>query len=513
MAADAQARAGGIRIGMSLADARARLPGLRALATDPERDRRAFERLAHHGRRFGPVVALDGEDGILVDVTGCASLFGGEEALRARAVATFETMGWTVSAAIATGARAASLWARFGGGGVLPEDERSRLEELPIAALGLGEELAAALRRLGLHRIGELRRFPRPALRKRFGEALTSRIEALFGHAERPPRPLPEPPSFETGAHLPEPTRDRAVIERMLRRALEALCRSLERAGRGVLRCELRLVDAAGRGREFRLDLLEPVRDPAFLAQLLRLRCESLEHRMPEEGIERILLRAVRTAPIVPRSGRLAAEPAEERRRAVRRLIERLRQRFGPDRVLRLVPEARFFPERAATAQPWRDGRQEHGGWFAPGPRPLRLFVRPQDIEVLATVPDGPPHRLLWNGRSLRILAAAGPERLLPEWWRDEDAAVRTRDYWRVVTDDGHELWLFREGLYGDAAPPRWRLHGAFDGALPQAGVRPETGAEPEVRSSRAMAAPPPVPRPEGGRDAFAVRGKRRYGS
>ena len=92
--------------------------------------------------------------------------------------------------------------------------------------------------------------------------------------------------------------------------------------------------------------------------------------------------------------------------------------------------------------------------------RPLRLFARPEPVEAVAEVPDGPPARFRWRRALYRVARAEGPERIAAEWWRDDDL---TRDYFRVEDDAGHRFWLFREGLYGrETTAPRWYMHGVF---------------------------------------------------
>jgi protein ImuB len=97
--------------------------------------------------------------------------------------------------------------------------------------------------------------------------------------------------------------------------------------------------------------------------------------------------------------------------------------------------------------------------------RPLFLLDPPELVEVLAEVPDGPPHRFRWRRRQHRIALAEGPERIAPEWWRSRSGRLdsgHTRDYWRVEDEGGRRFWLFRAGFYGAAAPPRWYMHGLF---------------------------------------------------
>ena len=98
-----------------------------------------------------------------------------------------------------------------------------------------------------------------------------------------------------------------------------------------------------------------------------------------------------------------------------------------------------------------------------PPDRPLRLFARPEPVEVMAEVPEGPPLRFRWRRAMHEVARAEGPERIAPEWWRAEDIGRATRDYFRVEDAEGRRYWLFREGLYGrETASPVWYVHGLF---------------------------------------------------
>lgn len=98
-----------------------------------------------------------------------------------------------------------------------------------------------------------------------------------------------------------------------------------------------------------------------------------------------------------------------------------------------------------------------------PPDRPLRLFAHPEPVEVMAEVPEGPPLRFRWRRVMHEVARAEGPERIAPEWWRQEDSARSTRDYFRVEDAEGRRYWLFREGLYGrETASPLWYVHGLF---------------------------------------------------
>ncbi len=75
---------------------------------------------------------------------------------------------------------------------------------------------------------------------------------------------------------------------------------------------------------------------------------------------------------------------------------------------------------------------------------------------------DGsPPAMFSWRGRVHQLRRIDGPERISPEWWRqDRNWVGGARDYWRIEDAEGHRLWLFREG--GGAEESRWFVHGFF---------------------------------------------------
>src|SRR2546430_5479615 len=78
-----QARAQGVRAGLSLAQARALCPGLVNAEHDAARDAKALEALGRWMMRFTPTVQV-AEGGIFLDVTGTQRLYGSLENLLER---------------------------------------------------------------------------------------------------------------------------------------------------------------------------------------------------------------------------------------------------------------------------------------------------------------------------------------------------------------------------------------------------------------------------------------------
>ena len=120
------------------------------------------------------------------------------------------------------------------------------------------------------------------------------------------------------------------------------------------------------------------------------------------------------------------------------------------------------IPEHAVVAEPAVRGepraQKAESAFVSESPsRPLRLFERPEPIETLAEVPDGPPLRFRWRRMLHEVAAIEGPERIAAPWWRA--AGAPTRDYFRAEDSLGRRYWLYREG-------PLWPRDGAGEMVL-----------------------------------------------
>src|SRR5262249_37652331 len=127
-------------------------------------------------------------------------------------------------------------------------------------------------------------------------------------------------------------------------------------------------------------------------------------------------------------------------------VIDTLSNRLGANRVSCVAPFASHVPERAVRRMPPLPVRRPAWVDDPAAPRPIRLLRRPEEIEVIAPVPDDPPIRFSWRGVAHRVHAAAGPERIATEWWCDRQPGRRPetdliRDYYRVEDSDGARFW------------------------------------------------------------------------
>jgi protein ImuB len=460
---DAHAERAGLRRGQALAEARAMIPELVSIEEDRAADAALLAAIADWADRYTPLVALDGDDGLMLDIAGVAHLFGGEEALAADIIVRLRAQGFATRAAIADTPGAAFAAARFGGPPVVAADaQAAMLAALPVMALRLPFETVAAMDRVGLKRIGQIADAPRGPLAARFGNALLMRLDQALGRLEESINPRRPPPVFIAERRFAEPITHQDDIQRVLAALAERLAASLEEKAEGARELELALFRVDGAVKRIGVGASRPVRAPRLIGELFREKFAGSEDEIDAGfGFDVIRLSVLATERVVPAQSDLSGGAAGAA--DLDRLVDRIGARLSQAEIGRLSPVDSHWPERgvaivAASAAPvWEVAPED-----MPIDRPLRLFARPEPVEAMAEVPDGPPVRFRWRRALYLVVRAEGPERIAPEWWRGAEDQP-TRDYFRIEDESGHRFWLFREGLYGfESAAPRWFMHGVF---------------------------------------------------
>lgn len=502
----------GLSRGQALTDARAICPFIEVLAEDPDADCLLAEAIADCCDRYTPLVAVEtsaslnalnmNEYGLMLDITGCAGLFGGEKSLLGDLLARLFHQGFCATAAIAATPGAAWAISRYDpatrrgsspagqtdktgeidktGDFIIPATAtREALSPLPLAALRLDPETLSGLARVGLRLIGQLMARPRAPLARRFGKLLMLRLDQALGTVEEAISPRLPVPELTAERRLAEPIGRMEDIEFLIERLAGHLCESLEKRGQGARIIDLALFRTDGKVMRAGVGTSRPVREASAFLLLFRERLAALHDDFdPGLGFETIRL-SVSAAQIVKESepGFLSADP-----RPVTDLVDRLGARLGISSILRSVAADTHLPERGEILLPAsHDARQNaHQNTMPetieplsgledapvqnalPPTRPLRLFAHPEPVETIAQIPDGPPIRFRWRRVLHEILHAEGPERIADEWWARTDTRM-TRDYYRIEDRQGYRYWIFREGLYGaETSNPRWFMHGLF---------------------------------------------------
>lgn len=466
----------GVAPGMTLAHARALLPRSLGeplvLEHDPQRDQQSLGRLARWATRLAPKVQVDGEDGLLMDVTGCDRLYHGERNLLTQLLTALARLGFTATAIIAPTFGAAWALARHdhdhafkraqqhgkneSRSGIIERLDQvvAAISSLPVAALRIDEETVHSLLEVGINHIGELLNVPRSQLPSRFSDDLMLRMDQALGRAMETIHPIRVPQVVRVDRAFDGPVKNVQAIQMGTRQLLESFATKLLECESGVLSLRLTLHRCESEAVILSLSVSRGTRDVAHLWQLL---FPQLEKANLGHGVEAIELRAMETVRLPHRQrhesqwgGDVASGEAHEEERG--RVLDVLMQRLGRDRVLRFEPAQSHLPERAARHVPMDHHAIKQAEPPPPRDRPTQLFDRPQPIEVQALTPDGPVSQVMWKGRSLQVESCIGPERLTSEWWRQQ---TDSRDYFAVRIHTGIHLWLFR-----DARSGRWFVHG-----------------------------------------------------
>lgn len=504
----AAARAG-LASGMTLAAARALVPELVVADADAGAEQADLEALARWATRWTPWAAparaaCSGGAALMLDVTGCAHLFGGEQVLLDDIAFKLRRLGLSVGLAMASTPGAA--WAlathhpHAGTGLVVQAGEvRAAVTGLPVEALRIDAAQAHGLRALGLKRIGAVAGLAPAAIARRFGAGLVRALDRALGVEDEVVNPLAQVLPCRVRLRLAEPLMSLEGLEIGLGKAVGELAALLEDRCEGARQMQIGFYRVDGVLFTLSAGAARAHRDATVWTRLLS-HCLSRDGEKFDLGFGVDLIEAA--VPVLePMVGETVdldpvAAAAMKSADAVHRLAERLSARIGASRVSRMVAVDSWVPEKtqvlvpAVTSSPKRSlgevvGRTGGGVWhkqalsLASTPsiafsdsspasegagtgRPPLLLATPEPVDAIAEVPDGPPRLFRWRRQPFKVTRADGPERLICD-------SPEPRDYYCVETDQGRRFWMFRQGLPGtppahlpqqeEPRPPRWYLH------------------------------------------------------
>jgi protein ImuB len=447
----------GIDTGMSVADARALIPALEVLDDSTEITNRLLTGLAEWCSRYTPSVAADPPNGLLLDVTGCAHLWGGEMEYITGMSNRIKYFGYDIRAAMADTIGAAWAAARFGKNITVIESgqQSEALILLPPAALRLEAPAIERLEKLGLRQISQFINMPRSALRRRFGSSLLQRLDQALGHEEELIIPINPIEAYHERLPCLELIVTATGIEIALQRLLDAVCHRLQKDQKGLRSASFKGYRMDGKIQEISIGTNRASCNSKHLFKLFETRIETIE---PALGIELFTLDALKVEALPAMQENLWENTMSLDNIDLCELLDRIGGKIGAANIQRYIPAAHYWPERSfdnassineILPATWKSGR----------PRPLQLFSRPEPIEVTAPIPDYPPMLFRYKGKLHKIIKADGPERIEAEWWLQDG---QHRDYYCVEDEDGYRYWLFRAGHYDEAKSYQWFIHGFF---------------------------------------------------
>ncbi len=347
----------------------------------------------------------------MLDITGCAHLWGGEEKLLADALRRLRSHGFDVTGAIAGTIGGAWAAARFGQsktGTIIPTGAVSgALAGLPVQALRIDAATADGLQRLGLRKIGDLYPMKRAGLAQRFGAGLIARLDRPWAAPPRRSRRSCRRRSTGSASASPNRSRLRNRSTACPRFLVERLSRELAEHQRGARALKLSAYRIDGVVSTLTIGTARASAEPRHLFHLI---AEKLERIDPGPGIEFMSLAAERTEVVTAlQSGMIDMDEAAISAADLAPLMDRLANRLGAERLGRPVPVESHVPERAVKLVAPLAEAKKKTQWPNLPPRPTRLLPNPEPIEVMAPVPDDPPitfigaaSRTVSSGRKVR---------------------------------------------------------------------------------------------------------------
>ncbi len=440
---------------MVLADCKAIFPELLAIKSEPGRAEKILYALAEWCIGYTPFVAVDLPDGLILDTSGCTHLFGGEIAYIENLKTRLGAYGYYVQIAIADTIGTAYATARFGNNltNVIPGGQAQALRKLPPAALRLEPAVLERLKKLGLHRIGDIMDIARTTLRRRFGASLPYRISQALGQEMEMIVPIKPIEPYQERLSSMEPIASAIGITIALQQLLQTLCLRFEKEGMGLRQVVFKAYRLDGDIQQIDIGTVYPSRNADHLFKLFEHKIATLQ---PELGFELFVLEASKVEPVINEQAALW-NASRQNDKKITELLDRVTSKIGLSSITRYLPAEHYLPERSVKqATPiWEKAPTT---WRTDWPRPTHLLQHPEVIEVTAVLPDYPPMLFRFRGKLHTIIKSDGPERIEQEWWLSDGLY---RDYYCVEEESGSRYWLFRSGPY-DAGRPEWFIHGFF---------------------------------------------------
>ncbi len=477
VAATRPARRAGLKVGLTLHQARALLPKLVVRARDADCERSAQEALVEAAEAISPRVEDAGEGVAFLDLSGLERHFPGESFEPRVGQAILEIAART-DLPVRVGIASSKLTARLAAD--LPNsptvvsegEEAAFLAPFPLQHLSPELHVAHALQRWGVRSLGDLARLSAAEVRSRLGKTGHELHAIARGIDPRPLLPRQPPLHFSEAMSLDWPLVALEPFLFLARTALERLCRRLETQGLAAQRLEVELRLEPEGFYQRSLELPAPTHDAKTLLTLIRL---ELEARPPGAAV--VGFRFI-SHPDRPREAQLTLfGPTALSPDRLGTTLARLFALLGPERVGAPGLVDGHRPERFALVP------------FAPPPPPpvrrspprgqgllsVRVLRPPIPVEVLLHDPapqpasgaePASPRLLAVEPKAAaaagkrpevrgRVRVASGPWKLEEEWWSQ---APVERDYWDVELANGG---LYR--LYQDHANGEWFVDGIYD--------------------------------------------------
>lgn len=428
----------GVQPGLALNAALVLAPKLRVVERDEVLEKTTLMRLAEIGYRFTPTVSVEAPESLLLEVAGSAHLFGGPDAIRARARDTFRVAGFSSKVALAPTPLAA-LWlsrAAQETSVTRQEELRSVLGKLPVCSVFWELTHQDAFARLGIEYLVDLFRLPRKGLARRFGLEFLETLDRAIGDQPDPRAAWVMPKRVKLNREMPGELIQMAHLSPYIEDMVAELTEELRRHDAGIDRIKFLFKHFQQRPTMLVVSSILPHREESRWNALIQNKLANQTLPAPVLDIDLLsgqFMRHTAQSPDLLGRSHTSSE-------SLSRLVDTLRSRLDRTAVygMAVTPDAR--PEHA-----WRSTEpgEAVGDSGVHSPRPIQVLQQPLVLNCAN-------HRPCYNGAALTIVE--GPERIEGGWWSDE---TWTRDYYEAMSARGERLWIYRQ-------QKQWFLHGMF---------------------------------------------------
>jgi protein ImuB len=413
---------------------------------------------------FTPRVEETAVDTITLDLNGLSGLWGPPRAIAQKLLRSAHTLGLEAHVATASNPDAAVSAARSGAGITIipPGEEAVRLRALPLGILDPPDAIGETLRSWGIRTFGDLAALPEAEVSTRLGPDGVALRRRALGAVERPLEAAREQLRFAEFMELEEPVESLEPLAFILSRLLSQLCRRLtaRNLSTGQVRLALRLVPGKESETAFEREIRTPVptREPKTLLKLLQLDLDAHRPPAPVAGV------TLTASPVAPRRIQhdLFSPPAPEPEK-LELTLARIGALVGSENIgapalvdshrpdafrlrrFRVLPPSGRTPDRPGLRRP-----------HSPAPAALRISRPPQPVTV--EIEKGQPARLLFAGKTGRVVGCAGPWSSSGDWWRRD---AWNREEWDVEVRESWRRTLYR--IYRDPRSDCWYIDGTYD--------------------------------------------------
>lgn len=492
----------GVRSGMPLAEARSMAAPRKSSAEtvflnwDPVADRNDLKAIAELTRRFAPIIGLDETpvaDSLLLDITGCGPLFGGEASLAEQLLKRLSQHALQCRVAISDSV--ATAWAFAHAGGhflqagaqganrgkgrqptaewdlpaviIPPQQSEVWLYQLPVAAARIPLKDAELLAQLGILNLKQLLQLPQQDLPARISSEAIRRLQQIRGVEDELITAIPEANPVAATWVSEFPATSTNEVRQVLQHLVEDIAEQLQRRGVGATRLTCRLKSEDDSVVPLVAEVVKPVQSAQDLLDVLLLRWESIR---VQPTLSVTMRATVAPLPLARQKDLFSSsehiEPTEE----LASVVNRISNRLGKQSLLMAEFTASPVPENSIRLRSIIDISSAGGNIDDR----LSELVTPESSQVSMQSAFNVPLRLLpepvligaqntrpltagfqWNGSAWKVKTVVGPDRIQTDWW---SGATVHRDYYRVFTHSGGMFWV-----YVDLSSGQWYLHGVFD--------------------------------------------------